>query len=228
MRYASLPPDCLSSPFATPLRAQLVVIDPCESRAGDSDCRAHANANTSRSSTSTARSCGWPRVSETLTPIAFRRLATTSHDTRRWEYGRPWLQGLNSGDAAGGAYMQVARRLDRPRRSSRQPSARRAAGGRTRLRDDRDHGLRGADGRAPGRARPGLQRSPAERPSTRSSVTSSASPPAITRPRPSSTRSPPVSSWRGAGTWLRTSCSHTFSSSFSRGASDSVTAKPRR
>ena len=41
-------------------------------------------------------------------------IATTSHDTGRWEYGRPWLQGLNSGDAAGGAYMQVARRLDRP------------------------------------------------------------------------------------------------------------------
>ena len=41
-------------------------------------------------------------------------IAITSHDTGRWEYGRPWLQGLNSGDAAGGAYMQVARRLERP------------------------------------------------------------------------------------------------------------------
>lgn len=41
-------------------------------------------------------------------------IATTSHDAGRWEYGRPWLQGLNSGDAAGAAYLQVARRLERP------------------------------------------------------------------------------------------------------------------
>ena len=59
------------------------------------------------------------------------------------------------------------------RRGARQPSARRAPGGRTRLRDDRDHGLRGADGRTPGRPGPRLQRSPAERRSTRSSATSS-------------------------------------------------------
>jgi hypothetical protein len=37
-----------------------------------------------------------------------------SHDPARWEFGRPWLQGLNSGDAAGTAYLAVARRLQRP------------------------------------------------------------------------------------------------------------------
>jgi hypothetical protein len=37
-----------------------------------------------------------------------------SHDTQRWDFGRPWLQGLNSGDAAGAAYLAVARRLERP------------------------------------------------------------------------------------------------------------------
>ncbi|MGH9200776.1 MAG: DUF4141 domain-containing protein [Vicinamibacterales bacterium] len=41
-------------------------------------------------------------------------ISITSHDTGRWEYGRPWLQGLNSGDATGAAYLQAARRLERP------------------------------------------------------------------------------------------------------------------
>jgi hypothetical protein len=41
-------------------------------------------------------------------------VAITSHDVSRWEYGRPWLQGLNSGDATGAAYLQAARRLERP------------------------------------------------------------------------------------------------------------------
>jgi hypothetical protein len=41
-------------------------------------------------------------------------IATTGHDVGRWEYGRRWLQGLNSGDAAGEAYLAVARRVERP------------------------------------------------------------------------------------------------------------------
>ena len=91
-----------------------MVIDPCESRAGDSDCGAHANSNTSRSSTSTGRLCVWLKVWGNLDAYRIPTIGTTSHDTGRWEDGCPWLQGLNSGDAAGGAYMQVARRLDRP------------------------------------------------------------------------------------------------------------------
>jgi hypothetical protein len=36
------------------------------------------------------------------------------HDVARWSYGRPWLQGMNSGDAAGGAYLATATPLERP------------------------------------------------------------------------------------------------------------------
>lgn len=38
----------------------------------------------------------------------------TRHDLRRWEYGRPWLAGMNAGDPTGEAYWQTTRRLDRP------------------------------------------------------------------------------------------------------------------
>jgi conjugal transfer/entry exclusion protein len=41
-------------------------------------------------------------------------IATTSHDAGRWEYGRPWLQGMNSGDATGAAYWETTRRVERP------------------------------------------------------------------------------------------------------------------
>ena len=41
-------------------------------------------------------------------------IATTFHDVGRWEYGRRWLQGLNSGDATGADYLATARRLERP------------------------------------------------------------------------------------------------------------------
>lgn len=38
----------------------------------------------------------------------------TTHDTTRAEYGRPWLQGLNSGDPTGAAYTEVVRRKESP------------------------------------------------------------------------------------------------------------------
>jgi hypothetical protein len=38
----------------------------------------------------------------------------TSHDASRWEYGRPWIQALNSGDAAGTAYLSTALPVLRP------------------------------------------------------------------------------------------------------------------
>lgn len=41
-------------------------------------------------------------------------IAATRHDIARWQYGRPWLQGLNSGDAAGAAYWATALPLERP------------------------------------------------------------------------------------------------------------------
>jgi Domain of unknown function (DUF4141) len=41
-------------------------------------------------------------------------IAITGHDPSRWPYAAPWLQGLNSGDARGTLYEQVARRVERP------------------------------------------------------------------------------------------------------------------
>jgi hypothetical protein len=38
----------------------------------------------------------------------------TAHDPSRWQYGAPWLQGLNSGDATGALYLQTTRALQRP------------------------------------------------------------------------------------------------------------------
>src|SRR5262249_56432821 len=39
----------------------------------------------------------------------------TSHDPSLWDYGRPWIQALNTGDARGTAYFQTALPLQRPR-----------------------------------------------------------------------------------------------------------------
>ena len=38
----------------------------------------------------------------------------TRHDPSRWQYGAPWLQGLNSGDVRGLLYRQTARPLAAP------------------------------------------------------------------------------------------------------------------
>ena len=41
-------------------------------------------------------------------------IAITGHDPSRWEYGRPWIQALNTGDSRGTAYFQNALPLQRP------------------------------------------------------------------------------------------------------------------
>src|SRR5918993_4972171 len=41
-------------------------------------------------------------------------VAITTHDPSRWEYGRPWIQGLNRGDATGAAYRSTVLPLLRP------------------------------------------------------------------------------------------------------------------
>ena len=55
-------------------------------------------------------------------------IALTRHDAGRWEYGRPWIQGLNSGDAGGDAYRATTLPVLRPTvmPSRLPPSARRA------------------------------------------------------------------------------------------------------
>jgi hypothetical protein len=44
-----------------------------------------------------------------IPPIALAR-----HDAGRWAYGRPWIEGLNSGDATGAAYSATTLPLERP------------------------------------------------------------------------------------------------------------------
>jgi hypothetical protein len=41
-------------------------------------------------------------------------VAMTAHDPNRWEYGRPWIEGLNGGDPRGTAYFATAVPLQRP------------------------------------------------------------------------------------------------------------------
>ena len=41
-------------------------------------------------------------------------IAITRHDPSRWEYGRPWIEGLNSGDPSGAAYAATTLPLERP------------------------------------------------------------------------------------------------------------------
>jgi hypothetical protein len=41
-------------------------------------------------------------------------IALTRHDAGRWQYGRSWIQGLNSGDATGEAYLATTLPLLRP------------------------------------------------------------------------------------------------------------------
>ena len=41
-------------------------------------------------------------------------IALTRHDANRWEYGRPWIQGLNSGDPTGDAYRATTVPVLRP------------------------------------------------------------------------------------------------------------------
>lgn len=55
-------------------------------------------------------------------------IGTTRHDPARWEFGRPWLDGLNSGDPDGSAYARTARPIEPPGAVLRQlpPNARRA------------------------------------------------------------------------------------------------------
>src|SRR5687767_13156843 len=68
---------------------------------------------------------GLPDMQRYRTPV----VPGTEHDVQRWEYGRLWLQGLNTGDADGARYRASARRLERPGYTLQHlpPDARRAA-----------------------------------------------------------------------------------------------------
>lgn len=99
--------------FALPVRAQWVVIDPGNLAQAiliaDRTLREYETLfDQYQTILRMARALG------SLDAYRIPSISIASHDTGRWEYGRPWLQGLNSGDATGAAYLQAARRLERP------------------------------------------------------------------------------------------------------------------
>jgi hypothetical protein len=49
-----------------------------------------------------------------LNPYRIPTIPITAHDPSRWDFGRTWIQGLNSGDATGAAYLSTALPLLRP------------------------------------------------------------------------------------------------------------------
>lgn len=71
------------------------------------------------------------RMAQALGNLERYRIPTipiTRHDPTRWEYGRPWIQGLNSGDPTGAAYWATTVPLQRPDTAPSRltPAARRA------------------------------------------------------------------------------------------------------
>src|SRR4029078_5272815 len=57
------------------------------------------------------------RMGQGLGNLDRYRIATipiTAHDPGRWDFGRPWIQALNSGDVTGAAYLSTTLPLLRP------------------------------------------------------------------------------------------------------------------
>jgi hypothetical protein len=99
---------------AQPARAQLVVIDP----ANLIQAVLIAERTLSEYQTLLAQYRTIQQMAQGLgtSMEGYRIPATpiTRHDLARWEYGRPWLAGLNNGDPTGAAYYQTTRVLERP------------------------------------------------------------------------------------------------------------------
>lgn len=99
--------------LAQPSRAQLAVIDPANLvQAVLIAQRAQRQLEELQAQYRTI-----VRMSEGLGNMEGYRIPTianTRHDVGRWNYGRPWLQGLNSGDATGAGYWASAVPLERP------------------------------------------------------------------------------------------------------------------
>jgi len=98
---------------ASPAHAQWVVIDPANLvqtiQIADRTLR---HLETLRDQYATIR-----RMGEGLGAMQGYRIPAipiSGHDAARFDYGRTWLQGLNSGDPRGAAYLAAARRLERP------------------------------------------------------------------------------------------------------------------
>ena len=107
-----------------PLRAQLVVIDPANlTQTILIQERTYQQLDQLRREFEVIQ-----RMAQKLGSLDRYRIPpifVTNHDPSLWDYGRPWIQALNSGDARGTAYYQTALPLQRPRQTdlSRLPAA---------------------------------------------------------------------------------------------------------
>src|SRR2546429_507816 len=104
---------CMALLVARPTEAQFVVIDPenvAQAIVIAERTLQEYNTLLQQYQTILRMSQGLGTMSQYRVPV----IGTTSHDVTRWQYGAPWLQGLNSGDARGTLYNQVARPLERP------------------------------------------------------------------------------------------------------------------
>jgi len=109
---------------AVPLRAQIVVIDPANlTQTILIQERTYQQLDQLRREFEVIQ-----RMAQKLGSLDRYRIppiSVTGHDPSLWEYGRPWIQALNSGDARGTAYYETALPLQRPRQAdlSRLPVA---------------------------------------------------------------------------------------------------------
>ena len=104
---------CLVASVATPAQAQLTVFDP--SNFAETVLIAQRTQRQYEELMAQYRTI--LRMAQglgSLEPYRIPSIAATRHDLTRWPYGRPWLQGLNSGDATGAAYWATTLPLDRP------------------------------------------------------------------------------------------------------------------
>lgn len=98
---------------ATPARAQFVVIDPAnlvQTTLIAYRMQQHYAELRSQYLTVLRMAQGIGNMDRFRIPT----IPITAHDPSRWEYGRPWIQALNSGDATGAAYLSTALPLLRP------------------------------------------------------------------------------------------------------------------
>jgi hypothetical protein len=113
--------------LAVPAQAQLVVVDPANlTQAILIAERTLKHYDELRRQYETVR-----RMARSLGNMEGFRIPTipiTRHDPGRWEFGRPWIQALNSGDATGAAYAATTMALLRPGAGMERlsPTARRA------------------------------------------------------------------------------------------------------
>src|SRR2546425_7856090 len=97
----------------TPARAQFAVIDPANLAQAIlivQPTQRHLEQLREQYLTIVRMATGLGRMDQYRTPP----LALTRHDAGRWTFGRPWVAGLNSGDATGAGYLATSLPLERP------------------------------------------------------------------------------------------------------------------